>query len=202
MKVNAVTADQAVQIEKVLRRNKQETYADVWVLNLNMALRISDLLALTFDDVKGNVLRLNEQKTARKAKGDQPAKLGKAKTIEINEAAREIIERRRKAFPDDVFLFQSKSNYMKFKPASPVGREGCSRAFKAAGEEVCGESRNVGTHSARKTRARLMYDDTRDIALVSKMLNHSSIRVTEIYLDIRAEEVQESYHTYQFRSQS
>nr|UVX69074.1 MAG: integrase family protein [Bacteriophage sp.] len=196
MKVNAVTAEQAGQIEKVLRRNKQETYADVWRLNLNMALRISDLLALTFDDVKGNVLRLNEQKTARKAKGDQPAKPGKAKTIEINDTARAIIEKRRAENPDDVFLFQSKSNRVKGS-AKPVTREAVSRAFKAAGEEVCGESRNVGTHSARKTRARIIYEDTKDIALVSKMLNHSSIRVTETYLDIRQDDVNKSYHTYQ-----
>jgi len=196
MKVNAVDKAQAVQIEKVLRRNGQETYADVWRLNLNMALRISDLLALTFDDVKGNVLRLNEQKTARKAKGDQPAKSGKAKTIEINDVARSIIEKRRQAYPDDVFLFQSKSNRVK-GAAKPVTREAVSRAFKAAGEEVCGDSRNVGTHSARKTRARIIYEDTKDIALVSKMLNHSSIRVTETYLDIRQDDVNASYHNYQ-----
>ncbi|XXN65137.1 tyrosine-type recombinase/integrase [Enterobacter ludwigii] len=196
MKVNAVTAEQAGLIEKVLRRNGQDTYADVWRLNLNMALRISDLLALKFDDVKGNVLRLNEQKTARKAKGDQPAKPGKVKTIEINDVARSIIEKRRQVNPDDVFLFQSKSNRVK-GAAKPVTREAVSRAFKAAGEEVCGDSRNVGTHSARKTRARIIYEDTKDIALVSKMLNHSSIRVTETYLDIRQDDVNASYHTYQ-----
>lgn len=184
MKVNAVTAEQAGQIEKVLRRNKQETYADVWRLNLNMALRISDLLALTFEAVQGNTIRITETKT------------GKVKQFPINDAARAIIERRRAENPDDVFLFQSKSNRVKGS-AKPVTREAVSRAFKAAGEEVCGDSRNVGTHSARKTRARIIYEDTKDIALVSRMLNHSSIRVTETYLDIRQDDVNKSYHTYQ-----
>lgn len=184
MKVNAVDKAQAVQIEQVLRRNGQETYADVWRLNLNMALRISDLLALTFEAVQGNTIRITESKT------------GKVKQFPINDAARAIIEKRRAANPDDVFLFQSKSNRVKGS-AKPVTREAVSRAFKAAGEEVCGDSRNVGTHSARKTRARIIYEDTKDIALVSKMLNHSSIRVTETYLDIRQDDVNKSYHTYQ-----
>ncbi|WP_034940909.1 tyrosine-type recombinase/integrase [Erwinia mallotivora] len=179
MKVNAVDRVQAAQIEQVLRRSKQETYAEIWRLNLNLALRISDLLALTFEDVQANTLRITETKT------------GKVKQFPINDAARAIIEKRRKENPEDVYLFQSKSNRVKAQ-ASPVAREGVSRAFKAAGERVC-KDLNVGTHSARKTRARIIYEETRDIALVSKMLNHSSIKVTEIYLDIRESEVHQSY---------
>lgn len=184
MKVNAVDKAQAVQIEKVLRRNKQETYADIWKLNLNMALRVSDLLSLTFESVQGSTIRIVETKT------------GKVKQFPINDAARAIIEKRRRDNPEDVYLFQSKSNRVKAQ-ASPVAREGVSRAFKEAGLEVCGDSRNIGTHSARKTRARIIYEDTKDIALVSKMLNHSSIRVTELYLDIRQDDVNNSYHAYQ-----
>ncbi|MFC0139792.1 tyrosine-type recombinase/integrase [Erwinia mallotivora] len=184
MKVNAVDRVQVAQIEQVLRRNKQDTYADIWRLNLNLALRISDLLALTFEDVQANTLRITETKT------------GKVKQFPINDAARAIIEKRRKSNSEDIYLFQSKSNRVKAQ-ASPVAREGVSRAFKEAGLEVCGDSRNIGTHSARKTRARIIYEETKDIALVSKMLNHSSIKVTEIYLDITQDDVNNSYHTYQ-----
>ena len=51
-RTNAPTPKEAREIEAVLRR-RNETFADAWALNLNLALRISDLLALTFDDVAG-----------------------------------------------------------------------------------------------------------------------------------------------------
>ncbi|MFK3875893.1 tyrosine-type recombinase/integrase [Pantoea agglomerans] len=185
MKVNAVSPEQAKQIEAVLHRNGQDTFADCWKLNLNMALRISDLLVLTFEAVQGITIRITETKT------------GKIKQFPINDAARAIIDKRRAANPEDVFLFQSKSNRVKANPR-PVTREAVSRAFKAAGLQVCGNSKNVGTHSARKTRARAMYDAGESLAVVSKMLNHSDTRVTERYLDITADEVNQTFHSYQF----
>lgn len=51
-KTNAPTLEEAAAIEKVLRY-RNETYADAWALNLNLALRISNLLALTYKDVAG-----------------------------------------------------------------------------------------------------------------------------------------------------
>ena len=51
-KTNAPTLEEAAAIEKVLRY-RNETFADAWALNLNLALRISDLLALTYKDVAG-----------------------------------------------------------------------------------------------------------------------------------------------------
>jgi len=185
MKVNAVSPEQARQIEAVLRRNGQESFADCWKLNLNMALRISDLLSLKFEDVQGTNINMREAKT------------GKVKQFPINDAARAIIEKRQRENSGDVYLFQSKSNRVK-SSAKPVTREAVSRAFKAAGLEVCGDSKNVGTHSARKTRARAMYDAGESLAVVSKMLNHSDTRITERYLDITADEVNQTFHSYQF----
>ncbi|MEW5288784.1 hypothetical protein ABW286_06265 [Erwinia papayae] len=83
---------QAAQVEQVLRRNKQDIYADIWKLNLNMALRISDLLSLTFEDVQANTIRITEGKT------------GKVKHFPINVAARAIIDKRRKDNPEDIYF--------------------------------------------------------------------------------------------------
>jgi len=103
-------------------RYRNETFADAWALNLNLALRISDLLALTYKDVAGTEIRIIEGKTK------------KARVIPINEKAREIINRRRAAYPEDTFLFQSRSNRVKNKAAKPVSRESASRAFSEAGK--------------------------------------------------------------------
>ncbi|VTN14332.1 Uncharacterised protein [Raoultella terrigena] len=65
-KTNAPTLEEAAAIEKVLRY-RNETYADAWALNLNLALRISDLLALTYKDVAGTEIRITEGKTKKSA---------------------------------------------------------------------------------------------------------------------------------------
>ena len=44
--------------------------------------------------------------------------------------------------------------------------------------------KNIGTHSARKTGAYILYKNTNNLAMVSRMLNHSSERITERYLGI------------------
>ena len=173
------TPQEARQIETVLRR-RNVTFADAWALNLNLALRISDLLALTFDDVAGNVVTIKEKKT------------GKLKVFPINNRAREIISRRRAAYPEDVFLFQSKSNRVKNQPARAITREAASRAFSEAGEMVT--EKNISSHSARKCRGRALWEAGTPIETISKMLNHSSPAVTMTYLDITQDEVNQTYY--------
>ncbi|UOH51891.1 tyrosine-type recombinase/integrase [Enterobacter ludwigii] len=177
-RTNAPTPEEARQIETVLRR-RNETFADAWALNLNLALRISDLLALTFDDVAGNVVTIKEKKT------------GKLKVFPINNRAREIISRRRKTYPEDKFLFQSKSNRVKNQPARAITREAASRAFSEAGEMVT--DKNISSHSARKCRGRALWEAGTPIETISKMLNHSSPAVTMTYLDITQDEVNQTY---------
>lgn len=177
-RTNAPTPEEARQIETVLRR-RNVTFADAWALNLNLALRISDLLALTFDDVAGNVVTIKEKKT------------GKLKVFPINNRAREIISRRRAAYPEDVFLFQSKSNRVKNQPARAITREAASRAFSEAGEMVT--EKNISSHSARKCRGRALWEAGTPIETISKMLNHSSPAVTMTYLDITQDEVNQTY---------
>lgn len=178
-RTNAPTPEEARQIEAVLRR-RNETFADAWALNLNLALRISDLLALTFDDVAGNVVTIKEKKT------------GKLKVFPINNRAREIISRRRAAYPEDVFLFQSKSNRVKNQPAKAITREAASRAFSEAGQMVT--EKNISSHSARKCRGRALWEAGTPIETISKMLNHSSPAVTMTYLDITQDEVNQTYY--------
>ena len=177
-KTNAPTLEEAAAIEKVLRY-RNETFADAWALNLNLALRISDLLALTYKDVAGTEIRITEGKTK------------KARVIPINEKARDIINRRRATYPEDIFLFQSRSNRVKNQAARPVSRESASRAFSEAGEMVT--DKNIGTHSARKCRGRALWERGVPIETISKMLNHSSPSVTMTYLDITQDEVNKTY---------
>ncbi|WP_236183502.1 tyrosine-type recombinase/integrase [Pseudomonas juntendi] len=166
---------------KLTKNAKGNTlYADIWRFGVNTALRISDLLSLTFEDVQGGNLVIKEGKT------------GKTRDIELNVAAKAIVERRRAAHPTHQYLFEVDSNRAKGKPISRVA---VASAFKAVGDEM---GLQLGTHSMRKTRGWLMYNGGSSIELICKVLNHSSPAVTMAYIGITQSEVDATYHQFVF----
>lgn len=155
-------------------------YADIWRFGVNTALRISDLLTLTFEDVQGNELVIREGKT------------GKVRSIDLNSAAKAIIERRRAAHPTHTFLFEVDSNRAKDKAVSRIA---VANAFKAVGDEM---GLALGTHSMRKTRGWMMHSGGESIEQICKVLNHSSPAVTMAYIGITQAETASTYHKYVF----
>ena len=87
--VDAVkTTDQISTVSHMLEKHGGETYRDIWQLGLNLALRISDLLNLTYDDFAGGeTITVVEQKT------------GKSHTIKLNEKAQTIVKQRQALNP-------------------------------------------------------------------------------------------------------
>lgn len=171
----AKTPEQIRRIEYALADGHGQVYADIWKIGINLALRISDLLGLRYEQVAGDTLELVEGKTKKR------------RVIRINAAAREVIDRRRREHPDHVYLFQGESNRGRAL-GKPLSRSVVSRAFKAVGER-----RSIGlrlnTHSMRKTRGWAMHDAGKPIELICMTLNHSSPAVTMRYLGITQEEV-------------
>jgi integrase len=176
------TTGEAELIHRKLTLNAKGNplYADIWRFGVNTALRISDLLTLTFDDVKGKELVIKESKT------------GKTRSIDLNSATKIIIERRRAANPTHTFLFQVDSNRQK---GQAVSRAAVGAAFKAVGDEM---KLSLGTHSMRKTRGWLMYNGGVSIEMICKTLNHSSPAVTMAYIGITRAEVAAMYHEFVF----
>ncbi|KAE9649534.1 tyrosine-type recombinase/integrase [Pseudomonas sp. PB106] len=176
------TEGDAEIISRKLTRNARgnSLYADIWRFGVNTALRISDLLSLTFDDVKGNELVIKEAKTS------------KTRSIDLNTSAKAIIGRRRAAHPTHTYLFEVDSNRAKGKAVSRIA---VANAFKAVGDEM---SLQLGTHSMRKTRGWLMYNGGASIELICKVLNHSSPAVTMAYIGITKAEVDATYHQFVF----
>lgn len=166
-------------VSHLLERTYGQQIADVWNLGLNLALRISDLLSIRFEDIHSDRVVLTEGKT------------GKLATIKLNDKAREIIERRRAEYPDHVYLFQSHRNRWSLrKEPRPLSRRYVSFAISMIGEEV---GLALGTHSMRKTRGYHLYKNTNDLARVMKMLRHSSEAVTLRYIGITQEDVDRDF---------
>lgn len=177
--VQAVPQDQIANVERLLRKyDKTGLYGDVWKFGVNVALRISDLLALQMTDVAGKTeLALREGKT------------GKRRIVTLNPTAQAVIAKRHEANPDDVWLFQSKSNRAK-GACKPVTRESVARKFKEVGDVL---GFDLSTHSMRKTRGAALYQSGVRIEEICKLLNHSSPGVTMRYIGIDAATVAATY---------
>ncbi|GAA5192733.1 tyrosine-type recombinase/integrase [Ferrimonas gelatinilytica] len=178
--VHAVKEPETIQlVSHLLKIRHSQQMADVWDLGLNLALRISDLLSITFRDIDGDRLVLRESKT------------GKLATIHLNPKAQKIIQRIRDEHPHHLYLFQSYRNQQsRHRTPRPITRRAVGKAFELVGEEL---KIALGTHSMRKTRGYHLYQATNDIARVMQMLRHRSAGVTLRYIGVTQDEIDRDF---------
>jgi integrase len=152
------------------------------VLGVHTALRISDLRRLTWDDVYdfehkrflGSVT-LKEKKT------------GKSKSVLLN--AKMIAA---------LTLYLSAA-----KPGRPLllSRKGVNKAISrqqahhiiSGGAEALGFTFKVSCHSLRKTFGYLAWKSEVSLAVIMKIYNHSSLAVTQRYLGITQDDLDDCY---------
>ena len=183
------TQSQRTQVLAQLEAHGQ-LYADIWQFEINTALRISDLLALTMEqlrdiDPERHELTLIESKTKKR------------KTITLNKTSLEVVSRRLREHFDDTYLFQSTSpRYGKRAPAMPINPRSVSRIFEKVGQHVAPRVK-LGTHSMRKTRGYAMHDAGCPIEAICRMLNHSHPAVTMKYIGFTKEDTQRTYTEFE-----
>ena len=173
------TLEEVEKVEALFRKHKGDLYGDIWRIGVNLALRISDLLALTYKDVEGEVLTVIEKKT------------GKKRMLKINSVARRVIDQRHQQHPNDDWLFQVHSNRASEKA---VGRVTVAKAFKEVGDII---DIKLGSHSMRKSRGWAMYSAGVKLELISKVLGHSHPAVTMVYLGITQGEIMDTYTDFE-----
>lgn len=164
---------------KTLRTEKNFKLGFLVVLGINVGLRISDLLRLTFEDIENGILYVQEKKT------------DKRRTIKINDnvlTAFEVFKKRSKRSNGLLFLSNSK------KVKKPFSVQYVNRSIK---KYFAKPNLNISTHTLRKTFGRRVWDNNNqsDKALVylSEIFEHSSISITRRYLGIRQEQLNEIY---------
>lgn len=161
-------------MKAALVRNRDKL---LFALGINSALRVSDLLKLTVGDVRGKeTLTMRETKT------------NKSKEFALNNSIQKAV----KAFvpadaKDTDYLFPQLRN--KEKPMSRV------QAYKVLNEaaQAAGIDGQIGTHTMRKTFAYHAYKAGVDLALLQKILNHSSQAETLRYIGIVQEDINAVY---------
>lgn len=151
----------------------------LFVLGINTAYRISELLSLNVGDVAhlspGDVLNIRQSKT------------NKYRLATLNDAAYEAIQYWLQRHPQPVVtaaLFASNRTGEALLPSTCCNmvKEWCADA------DIRG---NYGSHSLRKTwgfHQRVTYNQS--TALISKALGHSSERETQTYLGVQPQEIE------------
>ena len=175
------TTDQISTVSHMLEKHGGDVYRDIWQLGLNLALRISDLLNLTYDEFTGGeTITVIEQKT------------GKSRTIKLNDKVQTIVKQRQALNPNDKYLFQSVGNRAK-KLQKPLSRETVARKFAEVGEII---GVHLGTHSMRKTRGWAMWSAGVPLEVIARVLNHSSPAVTMRYIGLEQADINQTYDDF------
>jgi len=182
--VHAVkTESQRLQVEALLAQRGQ-IYLDIWKFGVNTALRISDILSISFQDIRN----LDPNRPALNIK---ELKTGKIRTILLNDGAMTVIDRRVKTNSNDIWLFQSTAKITR-KQQMPISRRSVGRIFESVGVQT-NPRVQLGTHSMRKTRGYCLHSAGHSIEKISKILNHSSTTITMRYIGLTQSDIDDSF---------
>ena len=180
------TADIKFIYNRLIKR-KRVREAELFIIGCNVALRISDLLRLRFDDIsieykKGQVIGMAHiiEKKTKKPKG-----------LTLNPTAMEAVARLRERSPHHVYLFQSTGN-RKGNLIKPVGTNWINDVFKAIEKDLDLDYK-FRSHSMRKTFGYHAYKNGADINVLQKLFNHSDVKETFLYIGITDEKVRDTF---------
>lgn len=179
-KMNIVDPIREKECINGLKRALRETGSRnllLFLMGINTGLRVSDLLNLKVKDVKDkDVVQIREKKTNKIKKFLVPK--------EIRVFINEYIETK----PQNRYLFKSK------KSSKPITRVQAYRIINQASKRWGME--HIGTHSLRKTFGYHFYKQTRDVALLQKILNHSSQDITLRYIGVTQEVIEDNLRAF------
>lgn len=173
-------------IKRILRGNGSTGARDylLFVLGINTALRISDLLALKVDtlvDSNGKVracVNLREQKT------------GKVRNFPINDSVKKALAVYTEAYPNlaaSEFLFFSRQG-----ENMAISRVRAWQILNNAARKA-GIHDAIGNHTLRKTYGYHAYQQGADIAILQKTFGHSAPSVTLRYIGITQDDIDQVY---------
>ena len=148
----------------------------LFIVGINSALRISDLLTLTVGDIRNQSAVMSEKKTKKR------------KELPFNDSVlRAFDEIVPTDAPDSEPLFKSAKG-------GAIGRVQAYRILNNAAKRA-GIEKPFGPHSLRKTFGYFAYKNGTDLALLMRILNHSSQRETLRYIGIEREDIHSVYHS-------
>jgi len=143
----------------------------LFILGINSGLRISDILQLKVSDTKRDYFNVIEKKTK------------KPRRIEMTPQLKRELKQYVEGKEEYEYLFKSREGVNK-----PISRSSAYKILNKAAVEV-GLDENIGTHTLRKTFGYHFYKQTKDVALLQEILNHSSPKITLRYIGINQDQM-------------
>lgn len=143
----------------------------LFVVGINSGLRISDILQLKVLDAQKPYFNVVETKTK------------KARRIEMTPQLKRELKQYVDGKEDYEYLFKSREGVNK-----PISRSAAYKILIKAALTV-GLEENIGTHTLRKTFGYHFYKQTKDVALLQEILNHSSPKITLRYIGINQDQM-------------
>lgn len=148
----------------------------LFLIGINTGLRVGDLLKLKVSDVK-----------RKKKLIIQEGKTKKPRTINLTNIYEEIESYIHQI--DSQWLFPSRKGDKSITPTQAY------RQLNKAARMVDIED-GIGTHTMRKTFGYWFYKQTRDVAKLQKLLNHSHPDITLLYIGITDEEIENDLNNF------
>lgn len=182
--VDPIKSKKEIQAIKNYLLGKNLRDYTLFVVGINSALRVSDILNLKWSDVfheNGDIkkeIRLIEKKTS------------KQKIFPINESMKKALLnyfKHLENFDFNEYIFKSRQG-----GNSPLSVKMSWRIFKDIQDNVK-LSTYIGTHSMRKTFCFMAWKQGVPIETLMKILNHNSQAVTKRYIGISQEEINDVY---------
>ncbi|WP_144509019.1 site-specific integrase [Bacillus mycoides] len=156
--------EQIQQMKEYLKEKNTRNYI-LFVMGINTGLRISDILKLKVGDVQGSHISIREMKT------------GKQKRIQITSSLKRELKWFNEGRKVGEYLLRSRKGENR-----PIGRSMAYKILKGTAAEFGLDE--IGTHTLRKTYGYHMYMQTKNIALLMEIFNHSSEKVTLRYIGV------------------
>lgn len=164
-------------VEQCLKEHNERDYV-LWVLGVNSGLRVSDIVGLNVSDVVDKThITIIEKKTQKR------------KSFYINDKLKRVLKPfiKDRDFDEPLFL----------------GRQGKRLnqrqvyRFLIATCQALGIKAKVSTHTMRRTFGYHHYQQYKDAVILQKIFNHSSQRITLMYIGVEQDEIDLSYKNFE-----
>ncbi len=164
------------RMKTYLKEDSERNYM-LFLLGTAVGLRISDILQLKKEDVMGKYIHVKEIKTE------------KMKRVIIPPYARREVKAYIDRLEDHEYLFQSREGVNQ-----PIHRSTAYRLLRRAAE-ACNVD-EFGTHALRKTFGYHFYNQTKDVATLQTLFNHSHPETTLRYIGINQDKLDDAMEKF------
>ncbi len=157
---------------KLIRTGENPVFGLLIISGVNLGLRISDLLNLTFNQLRSNTISITEGKT------------GKKRDLKVNENIHAALD----------YFQEENGKYHAFR-----SRKGSVYSIQQVNRlmKKYFKGSDITTHSLRKGFGRRVWDNHQQsekaLVYLSELFNHTSVSVTRKYLGIRQSELDDIY---------